>query len=57
MSPGVLSDEARRTLSQWRAAGQKIVFTNGVFDHIVEGKATACATGQGGQMHHTDPQR
>ena len=40
MSPGVpLPDEARRALAAWRAAGEKIVFTNGVFDLLHRGHA------------------
>lgn len=32
-----LEPEARRTLEAWRAAGQRIVFTNGVFDLLHRG--------------------
>jgi rfaE bifunctional protein nucleotidyltransferase chain/domain len=40
VSPGVpLPDEARRALAAWRAAGEKIVFTNGVFDLLHRGHA------------------
>lgn len=35
----VLSEEARRALEAWRAAGQRIVFTNGVFDLLHRGHA------------------
>lgn len=35
--PRVLSDEQRRTIESWRAAGQRIVFTNGVFDLLHRG--------------------
>jgi rfaE bifunctional protein nucleotidyltransferase chain/domain len=34
---GVLSDEQRRTLDAFRAAGDRIVFTNGVFDLLHRG--------------------
>lgn len=33
----VLSDEAARRLEAWRAAGEKVVFTNGVFDLLHRG--------------------
>jgi len=36
---GALPDEARRRLDGWRAAGEKIVFTNGVFDLLHRGHA------------------
>ncbi len=43
MSPGAsggpLPDEARSTLAAWRAAGERIVFTNGVFDLLHRGHA------------------
>jgi rfaE bifunctional protein nucleotidyltransferase chain/domain len=32
-----LPDEARESLAAWRAAGQRIVFTNGVFDLLHRG--------------------
>jgi rfaE bifunctional protein nucleotidyltransferase chain/domain len=32
-----LSDEQRRALESWRAAGQRLVFTNGVFDLLHRG--------------------
>lgn len=35
--PRVLSDEQRRTIESWRAAGQRIVFTNCVFDLLHRG--------------------
>ena len=39
-TPGVpLPEAARRVLEEWRAAGQKIVFTNGVFDLLHRGHA------------------
>lgn len=34
---GLLPEEARRTLEGWRRAGEKIVFTNGVFDLLHRG--------------------
>ena len=34
-----LPDEARRALTAWRAAGDRIVFTNGVFDLLHRGHA------------------
>ena len=34
-----LPDEARRALTVWRAAGDRIVFTNGVFDLLHRGHA------------------
>jgi rfaE bifunctional protein nucleotidyltransferase chain/domain len=34
-----LPDEARRALAGWRAAGERIVFTNGVFDLLHRGHA------------------
>ena len=38
MNPGgALPGEARRALAAWRAAGQRIVFTNGVFDLLHRG--------------------
>lgn len=33
----VLADDARRALEAWRAAGERIVFTNGVFDLLHRG--------------------
>ena len=40
MSSGApLPDEAQRALAAWRAAGEKIVFTNGVFDLLHRGHA------------------
>jgi D-beta-D-heptose 7-phosphate kinase/D-beta-D-heptose 1-phosphate adenosyltransferase len=36
---GTLPDEARRRLDGWRAAGERIVFTNGVFDLLHRGHA------------------
>ena len=33
----VLADDARRTIDAWRSAGQRIVFTNGVFDLLHRG--------------------
>ena len=35
--PQVLSDAQRRALDTWRAAGQRVVFTNGVFDILHRG--------------------
>lgn len=35
----VLPDEARAALERWRAAGERIVFTNGVFDLLHRGHA------------------
>jgi D-beta-D-heptose 7-phosphate kinase/D-beta-D-heptose 1-phosphate adenosyltransferase len=32
-----VNDEARRALTAWRAAGERIVFTNGVFDVLHRG--------------------
>ena len=37
MSGAVLGDDARRTIDGWRSAGQRIVFTNGVFDLLHRG--------------------
>ena len=37
MTAAVLSDEARRRIEGWRAAGERIVFTNGVFDLLHRG--------------------
>jgi rfaE bifunctional protein nucleotidyltransferase chain/domain len=37
--PAPLSEEARRRLDAWRAAGERIVFTNGVFDLLHRGHA------------------
>jgi rfaE bifunctional protein nucleotidyltransferase chain/domain len=37
MTPAVLPDAARRTIESWRAAGETIVFTNGVFDLLHRG--------------------
>ena len=37
--PGPLSPDARATLDRWRAAGETIVFTNGVFDLLLRGHA------------------
>ncbi len=34
---GVLAPAARRTIDAWRAAGERIVFTNGVFDLLHRG--------------------
>jgi D-beta-D-heptose 7-phosphate kinase/D-beta-D-heptose 1-phosphate adenosyltransferase len=39
-----LPDEARRALAAWRAAGERIVFTNGVFDLLHRGHAEYLAT-------------
>ena len=40
MNPGdPLPGEARRALAAWRAAGERIVFTNGVFDLLHRGHA------------------
>jgi rfaE bifunctional protein nucleotidyltransferase chain/domain len=40
VSPGdPLPGEARRALAAWRAAGERIVFTNGVFDLLHRGHA------------------
>ena len=40
MSPGdPLPEEARHALTAWRAAGERIVFTNGVFDLLHRGHA------------------
>jgi len=36
-SGGALPAEARRTLDAWRTAGERIVFTNGVFDLLHRG--------------------
>ncbi len=36
---GPLADEARRALAAWRAAGDRVVFTNGVFDLLHRGHA------------------
>ena len=36
---GPLDPEQRATLDRWRAAGQRIVFTNGVFDLLHRGHA------------------
>jgi rfaE bifunctional protein nucleotidyltransferase chain/domain len=36
-APPVLSGEQRRQLDAWRAAGERIVFTNGVFDLLHRG--------------------
>ncbi len=36
-APPLLADEQRRTLEAWRAAGKRIVFTNGVFDLLHRG--------------------
>jgi D-beta-D-heptose 7-phosphate kinase/D-beta-D-heptose 1-phosphate adenosyltransferase len=35
--PQVLSEAQRRTLESWRAAGHRVVFTNGVFDLLHRG--------------------
>lgn len=37
MSAGALPDPARRKLESWRGAGERIVFTNGVFDLLHRG--------------------
>ena len=37
MSEAVLPEEARRALEEWRAAGERVVFTNGVFDLLHRG--------------------
>ena len=37
MSDRVLPDAARETLARWRAAGETVVFTNGVFDLLHRG--------------------
>ena len=37
MTPEILTDTQRRTIESWRAAGQRIVFTNGVFDLLHRG--------------------
>ena len=40
MSPGdPLPEAVRRTLAAWRAAGERVVFTNGVFDLLHRGHA------------------
>jgi D-glycero-beta-D-manno-heptose 1-phosphate adenylyltransferase len=39
-----LSEEARRALAAWRSAGDRIVFTNGVFDLLHRGHAEYLAT-------------
>lgn len=53
MSPGeALPDGARRALAEWRAAGEGIVFTNGVFDLLHRGHAEylAQARALGGRL-------
>ena len=47
-----LPDEARRRLHAWRAAGERIVFTNGVFDLLHRGHAEylAQARALGGRL-------
>ncbi len=52
-SPSVpLPEEARHALAAWRAAGEKIVFTNGVFDLLHRGHAEylAQARALGGRL-------
>jgi rfaE bifunctional protein nucleotidyltransferase chain/domain len=43
----VLSDEQRRVLESWRAAGERIVFTNGVFDLLHRGHTEYLAEARG----------
>ena len=53
MSPGdPLPEAARRALADWRAAGERIVFTNGVFDLLHRGHAEYLATARalGGRL-------
>lgn len=37
MTEAVLPEEARRALGEWRASGERVVFTNGVFDLLHRG--------------------
>src|SRR5438093_13262731 len=43
MGDAILSDAQRELLESWRASGQRVVFTNGVFDLLHRGHAETLA--------------